>query len=216
MKALWNWAFGTSTTTVAAATGGGNIRDTIDALKLRRVKAQREYDKFDKEAQLANARGAKGKDAAMAALRRRKFYADQIKQHDATIANLEKAGSTVEGASIAADVHVALKSAASDIKQKLATVDIGEIEATTDDLDDGMRETADIMAAISRPIGVDPTLAEEDDEAIRQQLAEWDEEHHIVEVEAVDKLLPTLPKLKSTGNDGNGSNNNGNQALPAE
>ena len=179
-----------------------SIQDTLESLNLRRIQTQRNVESCEREARQLAANGQR--QQAMQLMRKKHMYENMVKQLDAQITNAERTAHTLDDANMAADMHAAMKQASQQIRQQLNAVSVTEIETTTDELDDNMHETQDIMQALSRPIG--SSVADEDalEEDIAAEMADWDTNNL-----NVDDILNKLPQPTPTKTKNPAAPNNG-------
>lgn len=171
-------------------------------LAMREKQLKAKADKMEQEARALNTAGKRPQ--AMALMRQRQTVLRTLTQIQGQKANLEQTALAVESTAIAADVLGYMKDSSAVLTAQMQQLKVDEATDVTDELAEVMREAADAVDAISRPLlgGADPEM----DEDIEGQMREWDDEIATMQAEELAGRLPSVHVVNSNNN----NNNNGN------
>lgn len=146
--------------------------DSIDDLRAKRMQLLYKIEQTKKEAKIFHSKNDKTR--AMALMRQKQAYETQVTQYEGMIANMEKTSLAMDSVAVSAQVAQAMRSGTQQMRTHLKGITVNDIDTAVDDLDDVMRESSEVVQAISRPIGGE--LDEDAEAALMREMEEWDQE----------------------------------------
>lgn len=176
--------------------------NSMDALHSKRMHMLKKSSDLLKEAKAHKVAGDTKR--AMACMKRKQQIDTIARQLEGQLLNLEKTSMMMESTATTVELAHTMKSGSDTIKSLLQDVSVGDIEEVADDLDQQMIDAHDLGEALSRPMGVQDDVDQE--ESILAEMQEWDQ---------VDARVDTLPDAPTSVNSNN-DNNNGNSKLLAD
>jgi len=171
--------------------GGSNTPDPATAIqKLREMEEmlgkKQEFleAKCEHELKVAKQHGTKNKRVALAALKRKKRYEKQLQQIDGTLTTIEFQREALENANTNTEVLSIMGEAANALKVAHKNMDVDNVHALMDDIQEQQEIANEISEAISNPVGFGTDVDEDD---LLKELEDLEEE------EASSKLLEIGP-----------------------
>lgn len=208
---MWGWLWGSNQTKIETETPDAmdainKTSESLDALQARRMQSLRKAHDLEKEA-----KETKDKKRALDIMKRRQMYIRQAEILEGQIQNLEQQAMAVESAAVSADIVRTMKQGSETMKHLVKTVDVGEVEQITDDMQENMQDLQDIQRALSRPISIMGGDEDPDEEEARlmKEMESWNEVQHMEEADHIMKDFPVLPTEKVTPNNNDNNNNRG-------
>jgi charged multivesicular body protein 4 len=174
------------------------LRDTIDILAKREL-----YLEKKAESQVTEARAclsAKNKRGAVAALKKKRLYENQLNSIIAAHDKLEQQVLSIEGAAATMEALNVLKEGAHAMAQMHGNLTVEKVETLMEDVNDQMDVAVELNKAIAQPMGSD--ALDEDD--LLRELADLDVEqstsNQLSEKEEGDEApdLIVTPRAEST------------------
>lgn len=148
--------------------------------------------KIDEELKIAKSNGVKNKRLALQALKRKKRYDQQLTQIDGTLTTLEYQREALENANTNTEVLKTMGIAAKAFKSAHLELDIDKVQDLKDDIAEQQELANEISDVISRPIGLDAQL---DEDELLKELEELEQEtldEKMLEIPSADNL-PKVP-----------------------
>ncbi|CAG7849392.1 Vacuolar-sorting protein SNF7 AltName: Full=Vacuolar protein-sorting-associated protein 32 [Serendipita indica DSM 11827] len=129
--------------------------------------------KIAEETKKARENATTNKSAALAALRRKKTYEQQLEQLSGTRLTLEAQANAIESANMNAETMLAMKRGANALKDIHKQLNVDKVDATMDEIREEMERTKEIADAISNPMNVGVDLDEDD---LKEELKDLEQE----------------------------------------
>ncbi|KAK0536892.1 ESCRT-III subunit protein snf7 [Tilletia horrida] len=129
--------------------------------------------KIDDETRKAKAAVSTNKQAAQAALRRKKQYENQLERIYGTRMTLETQVNAIESANMNLETMQAMRKGAEALKTIHGSLNIDKVDATMDSIREQMDLTNEISDAISNPVGMGQDL---DEDALKDELEQLEQE----------------------------------------
>lgn len=210
-KKVMSWLWNPANWFRATAPAGPSMTDPADAIELamnsmdalhsKRMHMLKKSSNLLKEAKEHKAAGDSKR--AMACMKRKQQIDTITRQLEGQLLNLEKTSMMMESTATTVELAHTMKSGGDTIKSLLQDVSVGDIEDVADDLNEQMIDAHDLGEALSRPMGAQDDVDQE--ETILAEMQEWD-------MDARVDTLPDAPTFVNSNND----NNNGNSKLLVE
>ncbi|KAJ2776599.1 ESCRT-III subunit protein snf7 [Coemansia interrupta] len=166
------------------------LRENLSMLEKRETHLQA---KIDNETRIAQANVSRNKQAALAALKRRKMLEAQLEKLSGSRLTLEAQVMTIEGANVNLEMMKAMEKGNEAMKQIHKDLDIDKVDATMDEIREQMDLANGISEAISQPqlFGVD---MDEDELAAELEGLEQEElDKQLLNAERAPVALPRVP-----------------------
>lgn len=168
MAWIWSWWYGGKQTVPPALAADPlpvvSVDDTYDAIGNLDVKRQQLEKKARDEKDLAHALHQQGHTTeALMHLKRSKVYESQAANLGGMGNNMRTLAMNMDAAAATADVARIMKSGTVQMQSLVKQVNINEVDGIADDLDDAMAEVSEMSSALSRPIGVNSNMMDEDE-----------------------------------------------------
>ena len=160
-----------------------NLRETEDMLNKKQDFLEK---KIEAEVATAKKNAKTNKRAALAALKRKKKYDEQLRQIDGTLTTLEHQRMMLEGASTNTAVLKNMGEAAKAMKRAHADMDIDQVHDMMDDISEQHEISKEISDAISNPVAFGHDFDEDELEA---ELNDLEAELELEEQAALDQEL---------------------------
>lgn len=161
------------------------IRDVEDLLGKKQQYLEK---KIEDELNAAKRHGVKNKKLALAALKRKKRFEQQLTQIDGTLTTLEYQREVLENAHSNAEVLKVMSDASKAFKNVNKNLDVDKVHDMMDDIAEQQQLAGEISTAISNPVGFDQNIDEDD---LLRELEELQDED-------VNSDLLNIPSVPST------------------
>ncbi|KAF8610758.1 putative late endosome to vacuole transport-related protein [Ceratobasidium sp. AG-I] len=148
-----------------------NTRQHLAVLDKKEENLQR---KIDEELKKAKANAVNNKNAATAALRRKKLHEAELEKLYGQRMTLETQLNAIENANLNAETMSAMRQGAQALRDIHGNLTIDKVDATMDQVREQMELTNEISEAISNPLGM--TGVDVDEEDLKNELAELEQE----------------------------------------
>ena len=172
-----------------------SLRETEDMLNKKQDFLEK---KIEAEVATARKNAKTNKRAALAALKRKKKYDEQLRQIDGTLTTLEHQRMMLEGASTNTAVLKNMDEAAKAMKRAHGDMDIDQVHDMMDDIAEQHDISKEISDAISNPVAFGHDF---DEDELLDELNDLEAELELEEQAALDKELigvgptPNLPDV---------------------
>lgn len=130
--------------------------------------------KIDEEMKKAKANAVNNKNAATAALRRKKLHEAELEKLYGQRMTLETQLNAIENANLNAETMAAMRQGAQALRDIHGNLTIDKVDATMDQVREQMELTNEISEAISNPLGMQGVDVDEED--LKNELAELEQE----------------------------------------
>ncbi|XP_018496012.2 LOW QUALITY PROTEIN: charged multivesicular body protein 4c [Galendromus occidentalis] len=183
-----------SVKTMSSADAIQRLREVEEMLGKKQEFLER---KVDNEIEIAKKNGTKNKRVALAALKRKKRYEQQLKQIDGTLTTIEYQRGALEDANSNTTVLKAMGDAAKALKRSHADMDVDKVHDLMDDIQEQQDLSKEISELISNPAAFG---AEVDEDELLQELEELENEQvrdKLLEVPSSDSVPENLPSVPS-------------------
>ncbi len=160
-----------------------SLRETEDMLNKKQDFLEK---KIESEIATARTNAKTNKRTALAALKRKKKYEEQLRQIDGTLTTLEHQRMMLEGASTNTAVLKNMGEASRAMKRAHGDMDIDQVHDMLDDIAEQQDISREITEAISNPVGFGHDFDEDELEA---ELNDLEAELELEEQENLDKEL---------------------------
>ncbi|KAE8244862.1 hypothetical protein A4X13_0g6200 [Tilletia indica] len=152
-------------------------REAIVGLRSQLIMLEKQEDhltkKIEDETRKAKAAISTNKQAAQAALRRKKQYEGQLDKIYGTRMTLETQVNAIESANMNLETMQAMRKGAEALKTIHGSLNIDKVDATMDSIREQMDLTNEISDAISNPVGMGQDL---DEDALKDELEQLEQE----------------------------------------
>jgi len=156
--------------------------------------------KVEVELDTARKNGTKNKRVALAALKRKKRYEQQLKQIDGTLTTIEYQREALENANTNTSVLQVMGDAAKALKRAHADMDVDKVHELMDDVQEQQEIANEISEAISNPAGFGTEVDEDELLEELEQLEQEDIQAKLLDVPTdstpVTDQLPSVPSEK--------------------
>ncbi|KAK0555205.1 ESCRT-III subunit protein snf7 [Tilletia horrida] len=171
-------------------------REAIVGLRSQLIMLEKQEEhlnkKIEDETRKAKAAISTNKQAAQAALRRKKQYEGQLDRIYGTRMTLETQVNAIESANMNLETMQAMRKGAEALKSIHGSLNIDKVDATMDSIREQMDLTNEISDAISNPVGMGQDL---DEDALKDELEALEQEElneRLVGADHVPLHTPTL------------------------
>ena len=166
--------------------------DTIDSLTMKRAQyLAKADDAFNKAKKLP----ATEKTKRLQLMKQRQGYQHQADMYAGMISNKEQTAQSLDTAAVTLQLAKTMKAAQLQMKDQMGLVQVEDIDAVADDLEDTMRDVNDMAAALARPIGMGETP---DDDELLGELDQFDAANVELPTAPVGKVSPLKARVPST------------------
>ncbi|XP_003745823.1 charged multivesicular body protein 4b [Galendromus occidentalis] len=157
--------------------------------------------KMEAELETAKKNGTKNKRVALAALKRKKRYEQQLKQIDGTLTTIEFQREALENANTNTSVLQVMGDAAKALKKAHADMDVDQVHELMDDVQEQQEIANEISEAISNPAGFGTEVDEDELLEELEQLEQEEIQAKLLDVPSeptpvVTDELPSVPSEK--------------------
>ncbi len=169
-----------------APTTGQSIQSLRETEEMLNKKQQYLEKKIETEVANARRNAKTNKTAALAALKRKKRYEQQLQQIDGTLTTIEQQRETLESASTNTAVLTNMGHAARALKKAQGDMNVDSVHDLMDDIAEQQDVAREISDAISNPVAFGHEFDEDELEA---ELNDLEAELELNEQEELDKEL---------------------------
>ncbi|WVN85732.1 vacuolar-sorting protein SNF7 [Cryptococcus depauperatus CBS 7841] len=180
-----------------------SARDAIVGLRQQLLMLEKKEEflqkKIEEEMRKAKANATSNKRLAMAALRQKKAYENELDKIAGTRLTLETQVNAIESANLNAETMIAMKKGADALKGIHSNLTAEGVDATMDKIREQMDLTNEISDAISNPVGMGIVLDEDD---LKEELDALEQEQlddRLAGADRVPNHLPASPIGQTTG-----------------
>nr|ODN85127.1 vacuolar-sorting protein SNF7 [Cryptococcus depauperatus CBS 7841] len=182
-----------------------SARDAIVGLRQQLLMLEKKEEflqkKIEEEMRKAKANATSNKRLAMAALRQKKAYENELDKIAGTRLTLETQVNAIESANLNAETMIAMKKGADALKGIHSNLQVTAegVDATMDKIREQMDLTNEISDAISNPVGMGIVLDEDD---LKEELDALEQEQlddRLAGADRVPNHLPASPIGQTTG-----------------
>ncbi|OQR69886.1 charged multivesicular body protein 4b-like [Tropilaelaps mercedesae] len=187
--------------------GGGKASDAKALSPAQAIQRLREVEemlikkqdflegKVTAELETAKKNGTKNKRVALAALKRKKRFENQLKQIDGTLTTIEFQREALENANTNTSVLQVMADAAKALKRSHADMDVDKVHELMDDVHEQQEIANEISEAISNPVAFGTDIDEQELLDELEALEEEEVEKGLLDVEAPPAAhdLPAVP-----------------------
>ncbi|XP_043914575.1 charged multivesicular body protein 4b-like [Protopterus annectens] len=152
--------------------------------------------KIQQELTTAKKHGTKNKKAALAALKRKKRYEQQLAQIDGTLSTIEFQREALENATTNTEVLKTMSDAAKAMKAAHQNMDINKVDDLMAEINEQQEIAQEISDAISKPVGFGDDVDEDELLAELEEMEQEELERDLLKVEDEPVPLPSIPKTK--------------------
>merc|ERR1712012_274933 len=142
--------------------------------------------KLDQEMATAKKNAKTNKRVALAALKRKKRYEQQLQQIDGTLTTIEQQRNVLENANTNTEVLKNMGEASKALKAAHKNMDVDQVHDMMDDIAEQQDVAKEISEAISNPVAFGQ---EYDDDELEAELADLEAEEELEEQAELDKKL---------------------------
>ncbi|KAI8321479.1 hypothetical protein GQ54DRAFT_297968 [Martensiomyces pterosporus] len=168
------------------------LRENLSMLEKREAHLQA---KIDNEVKAARANATKNKQAALAALKRKRLLESQVEKISGSRMTLETQVMAIEAANVNLETMKAMQKGAEAMKGIHKDLDIDKVDQTMDDIREQMDLANEVSDAISQPqiFG-----AELDEDELNAELEELEQEELDKQLLNAERAPVSLPKAPAT------------------
>lgn len=152
--------------------------------------------KIQQELATAKKNGTKNKRVALAALKRKKRYEQQLAQIDGTLSTIEFQREALENATTNTEVLKTMSDAAKAMKAAHQNMDIDKVDDLMAEINEQQEIAQEISDAISKPVGFGDDVDEDELLAELEEMEQEELERNLLKVEDEPVPLPSVPKAK--------------------
>lgn len=165
------------------------LRENLAMLEKRETHLQ---SKIDNEVKIARTHATKNKQAALAALKRKRLLETQIEKISGSRMTLEAQAMAIEAANVNLETMKAMEKGADAMKGIHKDLNIDKVDQTMDDIREQMDLANEVSEAISQPqlFG-----AELDEDELNAELEELEQEELDKQLLGAERTPVSLPKL---------------------
>ncbi|WVR03865.1 vacuolar-sorting protein SNF7 [Kwoniella sp. DSM 27419] len=196
MSGWMSWFAGKKNTTESA-------RDAIVGLRQQLLMLEKKEEHLEKkkeeEMKKAKANATSNKRLAMAALRQKNAYEQELERIAGTRMTLEAQVNAIESANLNAETMVAMKKGADALKGIHSNLTADGVDATMDKIREQMDLTNEISDAISNPVGMGIHIDEDDLTAELEALEQEQLDDRLAGADRVPSHVPASPVGQTTG-----------------
>jgi len=176
--------FGKANKAPSAKESIARLKDTIEMLEKREVYLQK---KIEREITIAKQNGTKNKKAAIAALKRKRIYENELEKIAGARMTIETQVIAIEGANVSLETLNAMRLGAETMRNIHRNMTVDEVDDTMEEIREQMQVANEINSVISGPL-----IEQFDEEELEQELAQLEEQN--LEVQFLDAgKLPDTP-----------------------
>ncbi|KAJ1957174.1 ESCRT-III subunit protein snf7 [Linderina pennispora] len=166
------------------------LRENLSMLEKRESHLQA---KIDNEVKVARANATKNKQAALAALKRKRLLETQIEKISGSRMTLETQVMAIEAANVNLETMKAMQKGAEAMKNIHKDLDIDKVDQTMDDIRDQMDLANEVSEAISQPQFFGAELDEDELNAELEELEQEELDKKLLNAERAPVSLPKIP-----------------------
>ncbi|KAJ1720522.1 ESCRT-III subunit protein snf7 [Coemansia erecta] len=166
------------------------LRENLSMLEKRETHLQA---KIDNETRIARANVSRNKQAALAALKRRKMLESQLEKLSGSRLTLEAQVMTIEGANVNLEMMKAMEKGKDAMKQIHKDLDIDKVDTTMDEIREQMDLANGISEAISQPQLFGAEMDEDELAAELEGLEQEELDKQLLNAERAPVALPRVP-----------------------
>jgi len=176
--------FGKAKKAPSAKESIARLKDTIEMLEKREAYLQK---KIEREITIAKQNGTKNKKAAIAALKRKRIYENELEKIAGARMTIETQVIAIEGANVSLETLNAMRLGAETMRNIHRNMTVDEVDDTMEEIREQMQVANEINSVISGPL-----IEQFDEEELEQELAQLEEQN--LEVQFLDAgKLPDTP-----------------------
>lgn len=165
------------------------LKETLDILEKRQAILEK---KIENEEKIARANATKNKRIAIAALKRKRAYNNEIEKMMGSRMTIETQIMAIENANTNLTTLESMKYGASTLKNIHGKMNIDKVEDTMDDIREQMDLANEISDAIAQPINFGEVFDEDELNAELEGLEQEELDYKLLESEKLDKI-PAMP-----------------------
>ncbi|KAL9934088.1 hypothetical protein V8E36_007170 [Tilletia maclaganii] len=171
-------------------------RDAIVGLRSQLIMLEKQEEHLNKKIEDETGKARKAistnKQAAQAALRRKKQYETQLERIYGTRMTIETQVNAIESANMNLETMQAMRKGADALKSIHGSLNIDKVDATMDSIREQMDLTNEISDAISNPVGMGQDL---DEDALKDELEQLEQEELNERLVGADHVPLHTPQL---------------------
>ncbi|KAJ2740362.1 ESCRT-III subunit protein snf7 [Coemansia sp. BCRC 34301] len=170
-----------------------NLRETLQMLEKREAHIQ---SKIDNELKTARTNATSNRRLAMAALKRKHLYDQQLEKMNGTRMTIEAQAMSIEAANVNLETMKAMQKGADAMKKIHETMDIDTLDRTMEDIKEQMDLATEVSDAISQPqlFG-----AEMDEDELAAELEMLEQEELDKQLLSSGRVPVSLPRVPAQG-----------------
>ncbi|KAG4107116.1 Snf7-domain-containing protein [Neocallimastix lanati (nom. inval.)] len=165
------------------------LKETLDILEKRQAILEK---KIENEEKIARANATKNKRIALAALKRKRAYNNEIEKMMGSRMTIETQIMTIENANTNLQTLNAMKQGASALSNIHGKMNIDKVEDTMDDIREQMDLANEISDAIAQPINFGDVIDEDELNAELEGLEQEELDMQLLETDKLSKI-PSMP-----------------------
>ncbi|ORX83049.1 hypothetical protein BCR32DRAFT_261116 [Anaeromyces robustus] len=165
------------------------LKETLDILEKRQAILEK---KIENEEKIARANATKNKRIAIAALKRKRAYNNEIEKMMGSRMTIETQIMTIENANTNLTTLKAMKDGANALSSIHGKMNIDKVEETMDDIREQMDLANEISDAIAQPINFGDVIDEDELNAELENLEQEELDFKLLESEKLQKI-PAMP-----------------------
>jgi charged multivesicular body protein 4 len=169
------------------------LKETLDILEKRQAILEK---KIENEEKIARANATKNKRIAIAALKRKRAYNNEIEKMMGSRMTIETQIMTIENANTNLTTLKAMKDGANALSAIHGKMNIDKVEDTMDDIREQMDLANEISDAIAQPINFGDVIDEDELNAELENLEQEELDYKLLESDKLDKI-PNMPNAPS-------------------
>jgi len=165
------------------------LKETLDILEKRQAILEK---KIENEEKIARANATKNKRIAIAALKRKRAYNNEIEKMMGSRMTIETQIMTIENANTNLQTLNAMKQGANALSHIHGKMNIDKVEDTMDDIREQMDLANEISDAIAQPINFGDVIDEDELNAELESLEQEELDMKLLESDKLSKI-PSMP-----------------------
>ncbi|ORX51462.1 hypothetical protein BCR36DRAFT_267448, partial [Piromyces finnis] len=165
------------------------LKETLDILEKRQAILEK---KIENEEKIAKANATKNKRIAIAALKRKRAYNNEIEKMMGSRMTIETQIMTIENANTNLTTLKAMKDGANALSAIHGKMNIDKVEDTMDDIREQMDLANEISDAIAQPINFGDVIDEDELNAELEGLEQEELDYQLLNSDKLEKI-PTMP-----------------------
>eukprot|EP00833_Pecoramyces_ruminatium_P009378 jgi/Orpsp1_1/1183410/evm.model.c7180000085081.1 len=165
------------------------LKETLDILEKRQAILEK---KIENEEKIARANATKNKRIAIAALKRKRAYNNEIEKMMGSRMTIETQIMTIENANTNLQTLNAMKQGANALSNIHGKMNIDKVEDTMDDIREQMDLANEISDAIAQPINFGDVIDEDELNAELESLEQEELDMKLLESDKLSKI-PSMP-----------------------